>query len=140
MNIPDYMMFITMVISYSQRVFRIASSCNETHLCTVYPNLNPCWLLASAAATPFAPFATSAANTAALEAKYLSSAIKDRRLRRPHAMHLAAGAAGLAIFALDEIRPFIPYVHSTWHLLSCVAVQRTLPLLQHVNGSNANTV
>lgn len=100
-----------------------------TWLCVVHPKSSNGWLLLSAAATPFVPFATSAANTAAMEIEYLRQACKHKELRRAYKLHVAAGGAGLALFAADEVRPFMPLVHAAWHILSCISVHQTLPLL-----------
>lgn len=90
-------------------------------------------MLVSAAATPFVPFATSAANTAVMEIEYLKQARKHKSLRPAYKLHLATGGAGLALFAADELKPFLPLVHAAWHVLSCVSVHQTLPLLQAKN-------
>jgi hypothetical protein len=84
----------------------------------------------SAAATPFAPFATSAANTVAMESLFLKRAIGSDKLRGPHLAHCTCAAAGLVLFALDELRPHLPCVHAGWHILSSLAVRETLPLIQ----------
>lgn len=99
-------------------------------VCAVYPKSSNAWMLLTAAATPFVPFATSAANTAVMEIEYLRQACNRRELRRAYKVHLAAGGAGLALFAADEIRPFMPMVHAAWHILSCISVHQTLPLLE----------
>ena len=96
----------------------------------MFPKCPAAVTLASAAATPFAPFATTTVNTAAMEALFLKRALADPSLRRPHRVHCACAGVGLALFALDEVRPHLPCVHAAWHVLSSVAVRETLPLVQ----------
>ena len=96
----------------------------------VYPQCHPGWTAASLVATPFAPFATSAANTIAMELQYLKRALKRPLLQAPLILHCLSAGSGLAFFAVDEIRPHIPFMHAIWHVLSCAAVQQTLPLLK----------
>lgn len=64
-----------------------------------------------------------------MEIEYLRQACKHKELRHAYKLHVAAGGAGLALFAADEVRPFMPVVHAAWHILSCVSVHQTLPLL-----------
>jgi hypothetical protein len=90
--------------------------------------------MASALATPFAPFATSAANTAAMEIEYLRRARRSPHLRAQHARHCALAGAGLIMFAIDDLKPGLPLMHAGWHLLSCAAAQTTLPLLRDVEA------
>jgi hypothetical protein len=97
----------------------------------VYPDVNPALTVLSIVVTPFAPFATSATNTLAMEAKYFVRAQQSEELKRHHRMHLLSGGLGIALFALDELRPSIPCNHAAWHLLSCYSMRKTLPLLQH---------
>jgi hypothetical protein len=96
----------------------------------VYPHCSKAWTLASLAATPFAPFATTFVNTAAMEAQFLLRARKQDKLRRPLLAHCLLAGSGLGLFALDEVKPHIGCVHAVWHLLSCAAMQQTVPLLQ----------
>lgn len=60
----------------------------------------------------------------------MQRALKKPALQKPFVVHCASAGTGLAVFALDEVCPHIPLMHSIWHVLSCVAVQQTLPLLQ----------
>eukprot|EP00892_Ulva_mutabilis_P011659 jgi/Ulvmu1/8866/UM049_0048.1 len=106
------------------------SAASATMTKAVHPESSNAWMLASAAATPFVPFATSAANTAVMEIEYLKQACRNKELRPAYKMHLATGGAGLALFAADEVKPFMPLVHAAWHVLSCVSVHYTLPLLE----------
>lgn len=96
----------------------------------MFPKCPAALTLASAAATPFAPFATTTVNTIAMEALFLKGAVADPGLRRAHRVHVACAGTGLALFALDEIRPHLPCVHAAWHVLSSAAVAETLPLVQ----------
>jgi hypothetical protein len=96
----------------------------------VYPGCHPAWTAASLAVIPFAPFATSAANTVAMEIRYLQRALVSSTLQRPFIVHCLSAAIGLSAFALDEVHPHIPCMHALWHLFSCVAVQQTLPLIR----------
>jgi hypothetical protein len=98
-------------------------------VCAVYPGVNPVLSALSVAATPFSPFLMSTANTLAMEAKYFQRAQQNQKLRKHHRAHLIAGGAGLALFALDEMRPNIPCNHAAWHVLSCYSVHKTLPLI-----------
>lgn len=100
----------------------------------VCPRAGPRLTLASAAATPFAPFATSTVNLAATEIEYLRRARTCGHLKAAHRRHCAFVGAGLVAFAIDDIRPGLPLMHAGWHLLSCAAAHSTLPLLQDVNA------
>jgi hypothetical protein len=103
---------------------------HEEHcVSAVYPGVSPILSTLSVAATPFSPFLMSTANTLAMEAKFLQRAQQNPKLRQCHRAHLIAGGAGLALFALDEMRPNIPGNHAAWHVLSCYAVHQTLPLI-----------
>lgn len=46
-----------------------------------------------------------------------------------HRLHLCAGAAAVAAFFAEDLWPRLPFVHSTWHVFSAVAMVATEPLV-----------
>lgn len=103
----------------------------------VFPQMPRAVSVAGMAATPFLPFVVSSANTMAMELEYLRRAVGNEHLRKDHLVHCLAGAAGLALFALDEIHPHIPCCHAAWHALSCLSVTKTLPLIQDIERGDS---
>lgn len=51
--------------------------------------------------------------------------------------HNAAAVSGISVFALEDRYPKAPLLHSTWHLLSCVALATTNGLLADVERRSA---
>ncbi|KAG2442759.1 hypothetical protein HXX76_002840 [Chlamydomonas incerta] len=98
--------------------------------CALFPGVPKAVTAAGMLATPFKPFLVSFVNSVAMELKFLAAAQRNPELRRPQLLHSACCLAGLAAFALEDWRPDLPLVHSTWHLLSSVSVA-TLNHLMH---------
>ena len=50
-------------------------------------------------------------------------------LAAAHRLHVLAGAAAVAAFFAEDLWPRLPFVHSTWHVLSALAMAATEPLV-----------
>ncbi|KAI8471439.1 MAG: hypothetical protein J3K34DRAFT_232545 [Monoraphidium minutum] len=89
--------------------------------------------------TPVKPLLVTGANLVAVEARYLTSALRHVHLRRPFGAHVSAAAAGVACFLLDDLlvleRGAPPVFHSMWHVLSSAALGLIGPLLAHCEAA-----
>ena len=81
---------------------------------------------------PFEPFKLSVGNTIGMEIAFLWRAIRRPHLRRPFAVHAASSAAGITVFAVEEMFPKTPFVHAVWHCLAAVGAASTGALLADV--------
>ena len=59
------------------------------------------------------------------QAEFARRAHANPALRRAHRAHVATAALGAACFALEDAFPTLPFIHTTWHLLSAVGVATT---------------
>lgn len=89
--------------------------------------------------TPYKPTAVTAANLAAIEGRYLLSALRHAHLRPTFGCHVGAATVGLTLFALEDVLVMglgaPPVVHSLWHLLSSLSLGLVGPLLSHCEGA-----
>lgn len=103
--------------------FWTISGASNLMLRAIYPNqVPPALTTLGLLATPFRPFLVSFVNTSLMEAKYIHRARKNPKLRKAWGIHAAATLLGLSCFVLEDVRPDIPLMHSSWHCLSAVAV------------------
>lgn len=58
-------------------------------------------------------------------------------LRQAHRLHVASAALGAACFAVEDVYPTLPLIHSVWHGLSAVAVHTTNALLRDADRRRA---
>lgn len=106
--------------------------------------------------TPFQPFAVITAHSVAMEAEFARRAKRERERKgapsshhhhhshhhhshhhhqnRPsiaaaHRLHVLSGALAVAAFFAEDLWPRLPFVHSTWHVLSALAMSATEPLV-----------
>ncbi|GFR41163.1 hypothetical protein Agub_g1829 [Astrephomene gubernaculifera] len=98
----------------------------------LFPNVPAAVTAAGVLATPFKPFFVSFVNSTAMELKFLAAARRNPKLRGPQRLHAACCLLGLGAFALEDVRPDLPLVHSVWHLLSSTAVATLNHLLADV--------
>ncbi len=59
------------------------------------------------------------------QAEFARRAQERASLRPAHRAHVATAALGAACFALEDAFPTLPFIHTTWHLLSAVGVAAT---------------
>jgi hypothetical protein len=96
--------------------------------------------LAAAAAllTPLKPTLVTGANLAAIEARFLASALARPALRGAFGAHMGVALAGIACFALEDVLVLDlglpPVFHSLWHTLSALALGLIGPLLAHMEA------
>ena len=55
-------------------------------------------------------------------------------LAAAHRLHVLSGAAAVAAFFAEDLWPRLPFVHSTWHVLSALAMAATEPLVDDAEG------
>lgn len=95
--------------------------------------------LAAALVTPLKPTLVTSANLAAVEVRYLASALQHAHLRPMFGAHLGAAATGVGFFLLEDVMVIKggapPVFHSMWHTLSALSMGLMGPLLSHVEGA-----
>lgn len=101
--------------------------------------------------TPFQPFAVITAHSVAMEAEFARRAKRERErkgapssssrhhhhhhhqnhrsIAAAHRLHVLSGALAVAAFFAEDLWPRLPFVHSTWHVLSALAMAATEPLV-----------
>jgi hypothetical protein len=115
-------------IAYTSSVLRAATG------------LRAPWPMAAAAAllTPLKPTLVTGANLAAVEARYLASALARPSLRGVFGAHMGVAIAGISCFALEDVLVLElglpPVFHSLWHTLSALALGLIGPLLAHLEA------
>jgi len=57
-----------------------------------------------------------------------------RSLSAAHRLHVCSGVAAVVAFFAEDLWPRLPFVHSTWHVLSAVAMAATEPLVDDAEG------
>ena len=74
-------------------------------------------------------WATHLMTHTSVQALFFKRAKRNPTLQHTQRRHLAAGAAGAACFALEDLFPKMPFIHATWHLLSTYGIATTEPLV-----------
>jgi len=54
---------------------------------------------------------------------------RHRSIAAAHRLHVLSGALAVAAFFAEDLWPRLPFVHSTWHVLSALAMAATEPLV-----------
>ncbi|GBF92631.1 hypothetical protein Rsub_05245 [Raphidocelis subcapitata] len=97
--------------------------------------------VAAALITPLRPTLVTGANLAAIEARYLLSALRHSHLRAFFGAHLGVAVAGVGCFLLEDVlvleMGLPPVAHALWHSLSAAALGLIGPLLSHCHAAEA---
>lgn len=112
--------------------FWMISVASTIMLRAAFPRLPKAVTAAGLCATPFSPFLVSTLSTSAMEVKYIGRAHRNKKLHLPITLHAFACVVGLTCFALEDLRPEIPFMHAAWHCLSASATATINPLLADV--------
>jgi len=98
----------------------------------LFPNLSPLVWGLSLGLTPFQPFATSSANTVAMEYEFLRRASQNPSLKPVQQLHAVTSAGGMGLFCLGDTRPDVPCTHCLWHCAAALSCATTNGLLADV--------
>lgn len=83
------------------------------------------------------PACASPAACLPVQVEFWKRAKSNPELRQPHRLHVASAALGAACFAVEDMYPTLPLIHSVWHGLSAVAVHTTNALLRDADRRRA---